>query len=493
MSTTVARPLWLRALLLLAVGLALLGWAFRTEIAAAVATWDSSTAYNHCWLVLPIAAWLGWQRRARLATLLPEPTAWPALIALGGGAAWLAAERLGIMEGRQFAALGIILCWVVAVLGLRFGRAMAGPLAYLLFLVPFGGFMVPALQQVTKWMIVLGLQLLQIPHFVDDLIIEIPAGVFLVAEACAGLRFIIASLAFGALYALVMFRSPGRRALVMLLAIIVPVMANGLRALGTVLLGHWMGSAQAAAADHLLYGWVFFALVMLLLILAGLPFRQDGVAPPPPPPARPPVPGRRWVTACLALLAGLAAPSLVAAMQRDTGAAESRLAALIAPPGCEAGAGDGEMRCPTGVLRARIIRFPTVSTWSVVVAERRRLTGQDDEATLFSVTDGDTVWRGRQGREGSSLAVSFLDGKPANDGLATRLAQARNSLLGGGAPLLIVLNWERPETEPLGAAAGLREREGLRLALATQMGSLARLGLTLSLRARSESENLTRP
>lgn len=263
-----------RATMIFLAGLAALGWAFRAEIGAALQIWSSSTAYHHCWLVLPIALWLGWTRRARF-TGLAEPS-WLALpLAAGLGAAWWLAHRLGIMEGRQLAALGLVLAWFLGVFGLRLARAFAVPLGYLVFLVPFGAFLVPLLQQLTAWMIVGGLALLGIPHFADALTIEIPAGIFLVAEACAGLRFLIASLAFGALYAAIMFRSPGRRVAVMVLALVVPVLANGLRALGIVLLGHHLGSAEAAAADHLIYGWVFFTVVILLLVAAGLPFRQD--------------------------------------------------------------------------------------------------------------------------------------------------------------------------------------------------------------------------
>jgi exosortase A len=262
------------ASILFLAGLALLGWSFQTEVAAALDIWSSSTAYNHCWLVLPIALWLGWTRRARFTG--PAEPSWLALpIAAGLGAAWWLADRLGLMEGRQLAALGLVPAWFLGVFGWRLFRGFAVPLGYLVFLVPFGAFLVPLLQRLTAWMIVTGLTLLGIPHFADALIIEIPAGIFLVAEACAGLRFLIASLAFGALYAVVMFHSPGRRLAVMVLALVVPVLANGLRALGIVLLGHHLGSAEAAAADHLIYGWVFFTLVILLLVAAGLPFRQD--------------------------------------------------------------------------------------------------------------------------------------------------------------------------------------------------------------------------
>jgi exosortase len=164
---------------------------------------------------------------------------------------------------------------VLTVFGERVCRAMTAPLAYLVFLVPFGAFTTPALQDVTAWMIELGLRFWGISYYRDGLLIQTTAGLFHVAEACAGLRFLIAALAFGALYAFVLFRSPGRRILVMVLALVVPVVSNGIRALGIVVIAEYLGSADAAAADHVIYGWGFFSAVLLLLTLAGLPFRED--------------------------------------------------------------------------------------------------------------------------------------------------------------------------------------------------------------------------
>ena len=52
--------------LVLGVGAAVLGLLFNVEIASAIHTWMDSTAYNHCFLVIPIAAYLAWDRRDRL-------------------------------------------------------------------------------------------------------------------------------------------------------------------------------------------------------------------------------------------------------------------------------------------------------------------------------------------------------------------------------------------------------------------------------------------
>ena len=66
-------------------------------------------------------------------------------------------------------------------------------LAFLVFLVPFGAFLTGPLQHFTAQFIEVGLNLLGIPNFVTDLTIEIPTGTCHGAEACAGLRFLIAA------------------------------------------------------------------------------------------------------------------------------------------------------------------------------------------------------------------------------------------------------------------------------------------------------------
>lgn len=479
---------WTSALLTLGAALCLVAFLFRQEGLAAIATWDRSTAYNHCWLVLPIAGWLAWTRRGRLAGLRPEPAPLLALPALGFAFAWLVAERLGIMEGRQLAALGLVQVLVVAVLGWRIGRAMAAPLVYLVFLVPFGAFLVPQLQVVTTEIILFGLRLLAIPHFADGLIIEIPAGTFLVAEACAGLRFIIASLAFGALYALVMFQTAGRRLVVLGLALVVPVLANGLRALGIVLLGHHLGSAEAAAADHVIYGWGFFSAVILLLVLAGLPFRQDGPGRFAAPAPRPGMGGgvrtaRLAAAAALPLLIGGAVVGLTARSNAAGTAGAAPVAAnLIAPPGCTALGGPHSLRCGDTVVSGRLLAFPASVTWAVVVAERNRAAGEDDEAVMFSVTTEGASWQVRRssGSAETVAVAAWLDGRPVGDGLRTRATQAWNGVSGGhGRPVLGVVSL-RAATPPRDSVGEQRERALMRQVLEAQAPGMALQAAALS-------------
>jgi exosortase A len=257
------------------VGLITLGLMFHTEVVAAVTVWDQSTAYNHCFLVIPIVLYLVWDRRDTLRGASADPYPLAAVLAVPLAVAWLLAERLGIMEGRQLVAMSFVELLFFVVLGPRLWWRLAGPLLYLYFLVPFGAFLTPKLQDFTTLFVAHGLPMLHIPAYITGYTIEIPEGNFLIAEACAGLRFLIAAIAFGCLYALVMYRSALRRAVFIAVSIVVPIIANGFRALGIVALGHYLGSAEAVEADHVLYGWIFFSIVILILIVLGLPFRED--------------------------------------------------------------------------------------------------------------------------------------------------------------------------------------------------------------------------
>lgn len=439
---------WRASVALLLAGLVAFGLLFNAEAAAAVRVWNASTAYNHCWLVLPIVAWLTWTRRHRLAALTPEPSALGALLALPAAIAWLAAERLGVMEGRQFAVIGLLWALALGVLGLRVCRAFAAPLLYLVFLVPFGGFAVPLLQAITARMIEWGLLLLGIPHHMDGLLIETRAGFFHVAEACAGLRFIVAALAFGALYAFTMYRSPGRRIAVMALALIVPIVANGLRALGIVVLAEHLGSAEAAAADHIIYGWGFFSVIILLLIAAGLPFRQDGTPEPVAAPAREGAPRTAAVAAALLAVLGIAAagPAGAAALDHAAGLPDRSAVVLAAPAEC---ATDGTvLRCEGAAVSAELIVFPTRVTWAAVATERRRAqSGSDEDQTYVVALPGRAAWQVRQHADGSGVTATaaWLGGQPAGDGLKSRARQGVNSLGGsGGRPVLVTVAIAQP-------------------------------------------------
>jgi exosortase A len=267
-------PGWRPALLLIGIAALVFGIVFQREIAGAVQVWIESTAYTHCFLIIPLVGFLLWERRVVIASVSPSPTLWPLLAMPFLSGLWLIAAILDIQEARQILLVAMFEVVVLVALGPRVFRLFLAPLLFLFFLVPSGAFLVPTLQKITAQISVAGLELLHIPVFSDGFMIEIPEGNFEVAEACAGLRFLIASIVFGCFFAVVMYQSVIRRALFIILSLVVPIAANGMRALGIIVLAHLEGSAAAVEADHVLYGWFFFTLVIIILIAIGMTFAQ---------------------------------------------------------------------------------------------------------------------------------------------------------------------------------------------------------------------------
>ncbi len=138
-----------------------------------------------------------------------------------------------VLEAQQFVVVAILQVMLVAIIGLAGLPALLAAFLYLFFLVPSGAEFVPALQQVTAHFAVIALKLIGVPVFSNGAVIEVPAGTFAVAEACAGLRFLVATIAFGVFYAAQIYR--GITSLVFIgLCIVVPIIANGMRVFGSL-------------------------------------------------------------------------------------------------------------------------------------------------------------------------------------------------------------------------------------------------------------------
>ena len=137
----------------------------------------------------------------------------------------------------------------------------------------------------------------------------IPSGHWSVVEACSGIRYLIASFMVGTLFAYINYRGAGRRAIFGAVALVVPLVANWLRAYMIVMIGHLSGNELATGVDHIIYGWIFFGLVMTLLYMVGIRYVDAPlVEPQPAMPASPPPPRAPWLPTALAAVV-LAVPA----------------------------------------------------------------------------------------------------------------------------------------------------------------------------------------
>ena len=272
-----ARSAWRTQLVALGLAAAAILLLFFRDGADMAAIWWSSSTFNHCLLIPPIIAWLVWQRLPALRAL--RPAAWaPGLFPVAAGAfGWLLGEASGVDFARHLGLLLMLQGAVIATLGKAVARGLVFPLCYAFFLVPVGEEIVPIMQTVTAEIAALLLGLTGVPAHLEGIFITTPSGYFEVAEACAGVKFLIAMAAFGALVANLCFRAWPRRIAFLAAALTIPVLANGVRAWGTIYVVHLTGSLDFAASfDHVVYGGLFFAIVIALILGIGWRFFDRG-------------------------------------------------------------------------------------------------------------------------------------------------------------------------------------------------------------------------
>lgn len=265
---------WVNGLALFISCSILLLWLFRSEIGAAVAVWGGSRTFGHDFLIFPITLFLFYRLRHKLMALRPKFAPWAFIPIACALLWWMLGDLANLMVTKQSAFVALWQSLFLLILGWRVTRTAIFPLAYLYLAVPFGSSVIPILQDVTAQIVVHLLRFSGVPVFLEGYHIEIPTGSFLIAEACSGVRYLMVCIALGILAANLFFHSWPRRLLFLGLSIVVPIVANGIRAYGIVILAHFGHYTLAFNIDHVVYGFAFLSVVTLSLLGLGALFRD---------------------------------------------------------------------------------------------------------------------------------------------------------------------------------------------------------------------------
>ncbi|MEP2736287.1 MAG: exosortase A [Erythrobacter sp.] len=227
--------------------------------------WDIDT-YNHILLIPPVIAWLVYLRSDGLRSLKPSHWTPGVAVLTAALALWLIGRMLDINILAQTGAVGALQACVLTFLGPRLLGYLLLPVGMMAVLVPFGDEVIPYLQSITAEIAIGLTKLSGVEAVYEDIYIHTPAGLFIVAEECSGVKFLIAMLTLGVFVAFTSFQTWKRRIIFMASCFIVPIIANGIRAWGTIYIAQSQGAEFAAGFDHIIYGWVFFAIVMAIVL-----------------------------------------------------------------------------------------------------------------------------------------------------------------------------------------------------------------------------------
>lgn len=229
---------------------------------------DEGNSATHGPLVALISLWLLLRSREALASAPVQPVRWAYPGLLLCSAASLLFWRSGIETLQLLLLPPLMLLAVLGAMGAPAARIAAFPLGYLYFAMPGWGYLWPTLQRLTIAAVTVIAPLIGLPARVAGDVVTLPAGgVFEIGSACSGVNFLVVGLAVAALMGELERGSPKRRITLLALMGAVALVSNWIRVLLIIGIGYATDMRNRLATDdHLLLGWVVFAIVLLLFV-----------------------------------------------------------------------------------------------------------------------------------------------------------------------------------------------------------------------------------
>jgi exosortase len=253
----------------IAILVTLIGFLYYQILAGLVLDWWTDPNFSHGFLIPVFSAFVAWQNRKRLGALQPKPS-WFGLVIIAGALALLIVGVLGAEFFLSRSSLVFLLAGlVIYFFGWGHFRALLFPWAFLFFMIPipvivFNQVAFP-LQFLAAQFANSLLSFVGVPVLRDGNVIQLPTMSLEVAQACSGIRSLMS---LGALAVIFGYFAENRilpRVLLALASIPIAVAANGLRIMGTGLLGYYWDPDKAEGFFHEFQGWVIFVISLAML------------------------------------------------------------------------------------------------------------------------------------------------------------------------------------------------------------------------------------
>ena len=233
--------------------------------------WRAVDDYSHGFLIAPLAVFFAYERRPQLRRATVSGSWW-GLVPLVVGAASLAVGRLGVeLTTMRWGFVLTLNGMVLLLLGREVYKILLFPLFFLFLMVPLPESLINViafpLQLLASSAAVETLHTLRIPALLEGNIIHLARSQLFVAEACSGLRSLMALITLGVVFAYFFRPTAGERIILVLSAIPIAIFVNAVRVTLTGILTHHWGPEAASGAIHDFQGMITFVLAFLLLML----------------------------------------------------------------------------------------------------------------------------------------------------------------------------------------------------------------------------------
>jgi len=269
MTETDNRAAWRYAGVVLTALLLLVLYVCRDTVIGVVSMWNQlqNGEFAHGYLVLAISLYMVFIKRRQLAEEMPCEYA-PALLAIAfSSVLWLVAKLVDVQMVQAFAVLLMVMSTIWVITGSRIARQLLLPVAFLVFAIPVWSPLSPALQELTADVVYWLIRMVGIPALRQDYQIILPSGTLSIEEACSGLRYLLAALTLGVLYAWLNYQKTGARILVVIIAAAAAIAGNIIRVFIVIYLAYITEMQHPWVSDHLAFGWWLFGGIIILLLI----------------------------------------------------------------------------------------------------------------------------------------------------------------------------------------------------------------------------------
>jgi len=235
-----------------------------------VLAWYENENYSHGFLIIPIAVYLVWRNRQRLTETQVKPAWWGLPLVVFSLLLYVVSSYAEIRTVSSVSLILTLMSSVVFLYGHRIFRQLLFPMCFLLLMVPipsqiYSSLTIPLQLFVSRtavWIV----DGLGIPVFREGNVINIPGRSLQMAEACSGLRSMMALLTLSTLYGYLTLKSNYSRFFLMLSGIPAAVFVNVIRVVLIIMAFHYFGFDLTEGTAHTVLGLVVFCLALLFIV-----------------------------------------------------------------------------------------------------------------------------------------------------------------------------------------------------------------------------------
>jgi exosortase len=234
-----------------------------------VGQWWHDPEYSHGFFVPILAGWILWRERRKLEEMAPDPSWWGvpiivcamALLIVGTFGAEIFVSRISLLI--------LIAGLAIHFYGWNHFRPVLAAWLVLFLMIPLPAILanqiVLPLQFVSSGLATGFMDLCNIPVYRQGNVIYLPSITLEVAEACSGIRSLMAMVTLAVAYGYLLEQKTWKRIVLVLSAVPIAVLANGVRIMASGVLGQYFGRDKAEGFFHLFSGLVIFSFSFLLL------------------------------------------------------------------------------------------------------------------------------------------------------------------------------------------------------------------------------------